>query len=366
MAKILNKQDVKAIIYGACLMGAGGGGALESGLLLLEDYSKKREIAVKMQSLDEMEDGTYAGVVAGMGSPIKFKERGADFSVEPVVAYDALKKVAFFMNKKITTVLAVEYGALNSFVPMMVAMENNEPFIDADGCGRAVPALNTLLFDVNGIATAPNVMTNAKGDVMINYPVDPYDAKGLENIGRYVCQAFDMLMGISGWISSKEEIKNLLVPDAYTHAMKVGKAMLDAIEKKLDVTEEIKKVTPFRELWRGKLTKMETQVVGGFDIGRTFFEGIGAYEGKKFQVDYKNENLVAFEDQKPLITVPDIICFINLDTGEPMSNADVAEGQNVLVGAMPVHENWYKTDKGINCWKPFLEATGYTGKTIRF
>lgn len=366
MAKILNKQDVKAILYGACLMGAGGGGSLESGLMLLDSYAKKREIAVKMISMDEMESGSYAGVVAGMGSPVRFKERGADFSVEPVVAYDALKKVAFFMNRKITTIMAVEYGALNSFVPMMVAMENDEPFIDADGTGRAVPALNTLLFDVNGIATAPNVMTNAKGDVMINYPVDPHDAKGLENIGRYVCQAFDMIMGISGWMSSKEEINNLLVPGGYTHALKVGNAMLDAMEKKLDVAAEISKAAPFRELWRGKLTKVETHVAGGFDIGRTYFEGTGSYAGKTYKVDYKNENLVAFEGAKPLITVPDIICFINLDTGDPMSNADVAEGQNVLVGAMPVHENWFKTSRGVDCWKPFLDAIDYTGKIIRY
>lgn len=366
MAQVLNERDVKAILYAACLMGAGGGGALESGISLLDSYAKKRKIEVNMISLDEMADNEYAGVVAGMGSPLKFKERGADFSVEPVAAYRALKNIAFFMGRKVTSLLAVEYGALNSFVPMMVAMECGEPFLDADGCGRAVPALETLLYAVNGIPTGPTVMTNAKGDVMVNYPVDLYDAEGLENIGRHVCQAFNMIMGISGWMSSKEQVGELLVPGAYTHALKVGHAILNAIDKKLDVSEEISKVVEYRELFRGKLTKLEAVAERGFDFGRTHFEGTGNYAGKKFRVDYQNENLVAYADENPVITVPDLICFLNLDTGAPMSNADVAEGQNVLVCAMPAPKNWYLTSRGVDCWKPFFDTIGYEGKNIRF
>ena len=368
MAKILNERDVRAIIYATCLMGAGGGGSFESGIMLFENYAKKKKIEVKMISIDEMPDDGYAGVVASMGSPAKFKERGpdADLSVETIAAYEGLKNVSFFMNRKITGVLAIEYGAVNSFVPMMVAMEKGEPFIDADGCGRAVPALNTLLFDINGIATGPTVMASPKGDALVSYMVDPYDAKGLEAIGRNVCMAFDMCLGIAGWMSSKEQIRDLLVPDAYTYALKVGHAMLDAIDKKLDVSNEIGKVVNYRELWRGKIVKFDERVERGFDFGYVHFDGIGDYAGKKFKIDYQNENLVAYEGDKPILTVPDLICYLNLDTGLPMANADVEEGQNVLVCAMPAPEAWFRTSRGCDCWKPFFENVGYKGDIIRF
>ncbi len=366
MAQILNKQDVKAILYGACLMGAGGGGALESGMALLESVSQVRDISVKMISLDEMEPNTYAGVVAGLGSPIKLKERGANFKVEPIAAFEALQKVAFFMNRKLNAVFPVEYGAANTFIPMIVSMELGIPFVDADGSGRAVPALETLLFGVNNVPIAPLVMTNSKGDVMINYPVDSYDAAGMENIARYVCQAFDMLMGIAGWMSTREQIEELLVPGGYSKALKVGYAILNAIENKLDVSEEISKVIEYRELWRGKLTKLEAVAERGFDFGRTYFEGIGKYDGKKFRVDYQNENLVAYEGDKPLITVPESICFLNLDNGQPMSNADVAEGMNVLVCAIPAEKNWDRSSRGEECWKPYFETVGFKGECIRY
>lgn len=366
MKRILNKQDVMEMLYGSCLMGAGGGGSLESGTGLLEAIAMEREISVPMITVDEMGDNEYACAVAGMGSPLKFKERGGDFRVEPVQAFDSLEKIGFFMNRKVKYTLPVEYGALNTLVPMIVSMEKGVPFLDADGTGRAVPALNTLLFSVNGIPLAPIVMTNDKGDTVVAYPNDPYDAEEMENIGRQMCQAYNMVMGIGGWMSSRDQIQDLLVPGAYTLAQKAGKALLNSKENGLDPMDELKKVLECNELWRGKLNKFEALSDKGFDFGHTYFEGIGKYEGKTYKIDYQNENLVAYEGDTPILTVPDLICFVNLDTCEPMSNADVAEGQNVLVLSMPVAENWYKKGNGFDCWRSFLNTVGYNGEQIKY
>ncbi|MFR7989329.1 MAG: DUF917 domain-containing protein [Anaerovoracaceae bacterium] len=364
--RILNERDAKAIIYATALMGAGGGGSLAHGLFYLDAYAKNHEIAVKMISVDEMEDGAYAGVLAGMGSPVKFRESGTDFLIESVTAYDGLKKVAALMNRRLTNVFPIEYGAGNSFVPMLVAMERDEPFVDVDPCGRAVPALNTTPFAFNHIATAPSVMSNGSGDVVIAYPKDPFDAVGLENLCRNVCVAFDMVMGIAGWLTSKEQMKASLVPGAYTKALEVGHAMLNAIEEKRDVGEEISKVVECRQLWRGRLTKHQLSVEKGFDFGRTYYEGIGEYAGRKFRIDYQNENLAAFEGDQALLTVPDLICTLNLDTGCPVTNAELEEGQNILVLAMPAPDAWHASEEGWNCWAPFLDAIGYKGKQVRY
>ena len=336
------------------------------GLYYLDTYAENHEIAVKMISVDEMEDDAYAGVLAGMGSPVRFRESGTDFLVESVTAYDGLKKVAALMNRRLTNVFPIEYGAGNSFVPMLVAMERDEPFVDVDPCGRAVPALNTTPFAINGVATAPSVMSNGKGDVVIACPTDPYDAEGLENLCRNVCVAFDMVMGIAGWMTSKEQMKAFLVPGAYTKALKVGHVILDAMEKELDVSTEIGKVVECRELWRGKLTEHQLAVEKGFDFGRTYYEGIGDYTGRTFRIDYQNENLVAFEDDKALLTVPDLICTLNLDTGCPVTNAELEEGQNILVLAMPAPKAWYVSENGWRCWAPFLETIGYKGEQVRY
>lgn len=364
--RVLNKHDVKAIIYATALMGAGGGGSLAHGLFYLDTYAKDHEIAVKMISVDEMEEDVYAGVLAGMGSPVKFRESGTDFLVESVTAYNGLKKVAAQMDRRLTSVYPIEYGAGNSFVPMIAAMESDDPFIDVDPCGRAVPALNTTTFAIHGLATAPNVMSNGKGDVVIAEPSDYYDAVGLENLCRNVCVAFDMVMGISGWMVNKEQMKSFLVPGAYTKALKVGHVMLSAIENNLDISTEISNVIECRELWRGKLVKHELSVEKGFDFGRAYYEGIGDYSGRQFRIDYQNENLVAFEGEKALLTVPDLICTLNLDTGCPVTNAELEEGQNILVLAMPAPETWNKLESGWTCWAPFLDTIGYQGKRVPY
>ncbi len=364
--KILKERDVKAIIYATALMGAGGGGSLEHGLFYLNTYARNREIAVKMISVDEMEDGTYAGVLAGMGSPVKFRESGTDFLVKSVTAYEGLKEKAAAMERRLTNVFPIEYGAGNSFVPMLTAMECNAPFVDVDPCGRAVPALNTTPFAINGLATAPCVLSNGKGDVVVADPVDPFDAVGLETLCRNVCVAFGMVMGIAGWMANKEQMKEFLVPDAYTKALKVGHVILDAIEKRLDIGTELRKVVECRELWRGKLVRHELAVEKGFDFGRTYYEGIEDYAGRQFRIDYQNENLVAYEGNQAVLTVPDLICTLNLDTGCPVTNAELEEGQNILVLAMPAPKAWYMSKEGWTCWAPFLDTIGYSGEQVRY
>ena len=72
--------------------------------------------------------------------------------------------------------------------------------------------------------------------------------------------------------------------------------------------------------------------------------------------------LVRDEAGKVYLTAPDIICFMDMDTYLPLTNADTKEGMNIFLGISPVDEKWWLEDfKAYECWKPILEAIGYTG-----
>ena len=43
---------------------------------------------------------------------------------------------------------------------------------------------------------------------------------------------------------------------------------------------------------------------------------------------YKNENIIAFRDDRPVAMVPDLICSIDRD-GNPLTNADLREGMEI-------------------------------------
>ena len=67
----LYKQDIVEILYGATLLGAGGGGSLCFGLDMLKRMEDDGEnIELDMLELSEIGDDEYAAMVAGLGSPV--------------------------------------------------------------------------------------------------------------------------------------------------------------------------------------------------------------------------------------------------------------------------------------------------------
>lgn len=366
MARILHRQDILEMIYGACLMGGGGGGSLDSGLNILNEFSAAGNIAVEMITVDEMKKGHFVGTCGGMGSPLKFKERGMTGITEPISAFHGLERVGHMINRKVSYIMALEYGALNTILPFMVAMECGVPLIDADGTGRAVPSIQTLLYGINEVPIAPFVMTDGEENVTITYPNDCLNAAYLDVVGRHMCMASDMYMGVAFAICNARDVQESLVAGAYTHAQAIGKALLKAKTEKSDVMEELRKTTACKELFRGKITKFEANSKGGWDFGAVHFDGIREYSGNAYRIDYQNESLVAYQGDKVLMTVPDIICAVNLDSGDPLSNADFKEGMNILALGIPVHENWFKSDRGITCWQPHFDTIGYKGEIVRY
>ena len=127
--------------------------------------------------------------------------------------------------------------------------------------------------------------------------------------------------------------------------------------------KEVITITGGKELFRGKIQKIEIRTAEGFDTGRTTIEGIADYKGKTFVIDLKNENMIAWQDEKPVIMVPDLIAMMTTE-GEPLTNAITKEGMEIAVIGIPAPEPWKRTPDGFNCWKHILEKLGYNGAFI--
>ena len=81
-------------------------------------------------------------------------------------------------------------------------------------------------------------------------------------------------------------------------------------------------------------------------------------------IDFKNENIIARVDGEIIAMVPDLISLVDIEKMEPVTNADTAERQKVVVYGTPAPENWKKVPEGFTCWKHILEKLGYTGDYI--
>ena len=103
---------------------------------------------------------------------------------------------------------------------------------------------------------------------------------------------------------------------------------------------------------------MEMKTAEGFGFGKTAIEGICEYKGNVLVIDSKNENIIAWQDEKPVVMVPDLITMMTTE-GEPLSNADTKEGMEIAIIGIKAPEPWTRTPDGFNCWRHMLEGLGY-------
>jgi len=340
--KVLREKELKDIVYGATLLGAGGGGSPENGMQLVESTL---EIAEEVQLVhpDEVPDYSRVCVVAGMGAPEALLKRG--WGNEDVPALKLLEQVT---GTRMDYLIAIETGGFNSITPLHAAAASGVPAVDGDGVGRAIPQLEMTMFGVHGVPIAPVTLADCYGNSAVLYPNDLAMA---EKMGRAITVSFGMLAGLALHPMAGWQMKKAVIPGTYTLAEKVGRAMREASEKK-DPVEAVVKTTEGFEIARGLVAEKEVETRGGFDYGKVHVGDV--------RVDYKNENMMAWKSGKPIAISPDLICWMTTD-GMPLTNADIKEGMEVAVIGIKAHRRW-RTPEGHAVFRPVLKEIGYAGK----
>lgn len=381
----LEYKDIINVIWGATLMGGGGGGSMKNGLDMLKKYMydhklEPKDIFIKLLDPKDLDPNAYAAVTAGMGAPTAIKD--VDFSVYATNAFNLLSEMAAQMGRKITYSFAVELGGFNTFVPMLISLVQKIPFVDTDGAARAVPALNTLLLHVNGNDTSPLAMADGyegttECDKVTISLKDPKNAEMAELLGRDILHDFGKNMsGLSGWMLKRDAIEKTLPAGTVTLCGKIGEILQDKLITQKFSHLKSTGILDCREIARGKVTAGETKQGAGFDYG--YVEVTDSPGGKVFRVDFQNENLVLSEGGgkigNVLMTAPDIIACYNFDTNQPLTNADFFDeqgkliDQRVVMGVIKVSDRWWDTgyDRVNEIWKGYFANVKYTGDVVRY
>ncbi len=375
MAKrILNEQSILDVLCGATILGGGGGGPMSAGLTMLDNYKKAfpgKPLEITLIDSAEMEDNAYAAVICGMGSPKKVL--GVDFSPYVVNAFNALKKHVASMKqpKELKYALAVEMGGFTTCMPILISLMEGLPLMDADGAGRAVPGLDTLLFDVYGLDASPLAFADGDGNEMLLLTKNPKNASFSEEVGRALSATFDGKVGLCGWTVGGKDIDACLAIGSITLAERIGAIVRECMENNTpgEVFRLINErgVAKARQIINGKVTKFFNDTKGGFDYGYFI---VTDDDGNQWRTEYQNENLLLSrldgEKRIPVMTVPEVIATYDPKTGTPLTNAAIEEGMDIALGAIKVHEAWWGKESAFTHWKPYLERVEYTGGAIRF
>lgn len=345
--KVLNRQDLHDILVGCTVLGTGGGGELDEGIKMIdEDIRKGYEF--RLVSLEEVPDDALIGSPynAGSISPLseEDKEKFKDLRVDKMYNVTSFKALEDFLGQKFYATISTELGGSNTAVAFSVAAKLGIPIIDGDPAGRSVPELQQSTFEMNNIPINPLSVATKFGDVIIIKEV--IDGVRAEDIVRAIAVASQNTVGVTDHPILGKDIKNSVIPGAISYALKIGKALREARKLEKDVPGEVAKAGNGYVLFNGKVSDFNWVDEGGFTIGETYIEGQGEFEGDKYKIWYKNENLVAWKNGEAHVTGPDLIAILDRKDGTPITNPYLEIGMEVTVIGLPAPEEW-RTERGI-------------------
>jgi DUF917 family protein len=322
-------DHLERLAIGAGILGTGGGGNPYLGKLIarkfLEDGGQ-----IEVVSLAEVPDDALVCTVGGMGSPTVSFER----LIRANEALNAMRALENHLGRKVTHVVPSEIGGSNSTIPMVVAVQAGIPVIDADGMGRAFPELQMKTFIMAGISPTPAVFANYHGHTVVFDRID--DGRTLERYARAVAIQMGGRAGYAFPPMTGLRVKDAAIPNTLSLAIRVGSAVLDARAHHANPVDAICVVTGGRRLFSGKVSDVQREMRGGFARGVVSLEGFGSDSGDTMRIDFQNENLIARTgDGHVVAVVPDLICLVDTDTGDPLTTEVIRYGLRATAIGIP-------------------------------
>jgi len=339
----LKEQEMQDIVVGGGLFGAGGGGSIVEGLKVVENILSFRP-SVKLVSVAELKDDDWGAVVCGVGSPKASLTRARTYS--PTWALDLLEKTEGFVS---SFVVPFEVGAGNSVNPMLVAVQRNIPIVDGDPVGRAVPELPMSTFFLNGITSGTLTIATEDKIFVIVKTEDEYDAA---RVTRAITAELEGVTASASHALQGREFKRCLIAGTTGLMEQIGRTIREAKQSGADTAECLANRFKGYIIGKGRVSKVILETLSGWDFGTVEVAG-----ELPIKVMFKNENMIAYRDDKLLAVVPDLICSIDAD-GTPLTNADIKEGMEITYlgfAAMPA----FRGPDAFNMFKNILKRLGY-------
>ncbi|OWQ83791.1 hypothetical protein CDN99_25315 [Roseateles aquatilis] len=329
---LIDVKDLDAIAIGAALYGTGGGGDPHIGKLLAQRAIRAHGPA-RLITLDELRDDDLIISVAMIGAPTVMLERLAETA--PLVL--ALRQLEAKLGRKAAALFSGEVGGMNSVIPFSVAAELGLPLVDGDTMGRAFPKLDMTLCALHGIDAAPLALADEKGNGLV---LDTVDVQSLEGMVR----ALTMEMGGSCYSAlysmTVAQARKSLVLGSISMTQRTGKALFEARERHLDPVAELVRVTDGHCLFKGKVIDLQRTIDGRWSKGLARITGLDEHRGEDVELLYQNEFLVARSEERILASTPDLICTVDMETGEPITAEQVRYGLRVAVLGLPCVPEW--------------------------
>jgi len=338
LVRHLTVKDIDFLAVGAAVLGSGGGGDPYLGKLMAKAAIMEKG-EVQLIDVDEVPDDKLVIPSAMMGAPAVMLEKLPNGS-EPEISFRA---AASFFGTEVCATMSIEAGGINSCIPVYTAARLKLPLVDCDGMGRAFPEIPMVTFSLGGVEASPMVCCDEKGNKVV---IESINNAWVETLSRAVTVAMGLSSMIGLYAMDGKTLKKWAVRGTISLAIEIGKRIVQSNQKKMSPVDSILEVTNGYRLFEGKVTDVQRDLTTGFVRGKALFEGIESYRGSVMRLEFQNENLVAFLDEKPCAMVPDLITILDRETGNPITTEHLKYGQRAVIIGMPCVDIW-RSEKGL-------------------
>jgi DUF917 family protein len=328
----IDDDVLESISIGAAVLGAGGGGDPYIGKLMARQAIADHGQPVIM-NVNDVADDAFCCTVGSMGAPTVAIEKLAG-GTELIAALRALEA---HHGRAFTHLTSFEVGGMNSMLPIVAAAVTGLPLVDCDGMGRAFPELQMCTPTLAGIPVAPVALADERGNTVL---LDAVDNRSAERLARAVTIEMGAVSYIALSTQTGAQVRETMIPDTLALARRIGDAMRSARLTNGDPAGAVAAAGGGRVLFDGKVADVSRRTVAGFARGALRIEGAGDDSGSVVEIEFQNENLIAWRDGTAIATVPDLIVLVDAETGQPITTEDVRYGNRVVVLGLPCDERW--------------------------
>lgn len=321
-------DDLGSLAIGCGILGTGGGGDPYIALLNVQALWRQ---GCRFQLIDpfDLDDDDLAAEAAFMGAPLVSQER----LVSPEFCARSVRAMERHMGRPFTAVMSGEIGGANGVIPLMVAGVMDLPIVDADTMGRAFPEMQMSSFVIGGVSMCPMTMSDIRdNEVVITETADPV---WVERISRVICTGMGSTASTCCAARTGRDIKDHGITGTVTQAINLGRAVRQANADHADPVAAVLAAERGVALFSGKIVDVARRTTAGFLRGEVAIDGLDGDAVSRFTVDFQNEWLVGRRDGELLVTVPDLICILDSESGESIGTDAIRYGQRVTVVSLP-------------------------------
>ena len=324
-------EDVEDLSVGGTFLATGGGGDPYIPRLMVKQAMAEFGNPVLADVSDLDPDGLVLNT-ALMGAPSVFTEKipaAGQFT-------RSLTMLADFLGKEVVGVMPLEVGGMNSVVPLVTALELGLPFVDADLMGRAYPQLEMTVLTLAGIGCTPLALADEKGNRLI---IETTDNLLAEKLARTAVTQLGLADALSCYPVTARQLQEHGILGSLSYSMELGKRLRAVQRGEAGSYATFLEYAKARVYFTGKVIDIDRRTSAGWTFSTVVLEHLND-PSRVMRLEVQNENLIAFENGVPVLTVPDLICTLDSETAAPVTCEAVSYGMRLDVVGLACLPKW--------------------------